>query len=220
MKYLLTAILLFIAINCFATNQKIIDGAKQYDIAVSNLHKILETIDTNSMSLDEFTEELHKTTDNSLSEEARDAAKNKIDKNHKILDKLNSQYAEAEAEVKKLDPFKKEYDRQKEIEFENKQFVITILAITIISLLLITFFGFAIWFAITRRKKYQHLLKEGKITQEQYDRMMSSTHEKSTLFNDDRTNPATGLRMTGGCDSGGNAYGSSSSSSSSSGTHR
>ena len=223
MRYLLISILLFITINCFAIDQKLINGAKEYEIAEANLHKIFDEINSNSMSLDEFIKELHKTTNNNLSAEDKAVVKNKIDKKHNQLYELNSRHAEAEAVVKKLEPLKKEYDKQKGIEFENKQFSITILVVTTISLIVITFFGAVIWLIISQRKKYQQLLKEGKITQAEYDRIMSSSssYEKSTLFRDDnRTNPATGLRMIGGCDSGGNPYGSSFNNSSTSETHR
>jgi L-lactate utilization protein LutC len=210
MKHLLASILLFITISCFAIDQKLIDGAEQYDAAVANLHKILETISTDSMSLDEFMEELHKTVDDSLPEEARVAARNKIDEKHKQISVLNSQYAEAEVVVKKLEPLKSEYDKQRNIENERANLIESIVVTLVIALLLITFFGSIVWLAITQQKKYQKLLKAGKINQAEYDSIVSSSDEKSTLFrDDDRTNPATGLRMIGGCDSGGNPYGCS-----------
>ncbi len=211
MKYLFSIILLFITTSCFSVDQKLIDSAERYGAAVANLHKIFEAIKANTMPLDQFIEELHKTTDDSLSAEARVNAKNKINERHTILDKLNSQYAEAEVEVKRLEPLKKEYDKQKDIEFENKQFRITVLVVVTISLIFITFFGSIIWLAINRHKKYQQLLKDGKITQEEYDRVMKNHESKSMFSNDLGVNPSTGLPLIGNgvCDAGGNLRGSS-----------
>jgi hypothetical protein len=65
-------------------------------------------------------------------------------------------------------------------------------------------------------KKYEKLLKEGKITQEEYERMIqnnkssisfvSSISSVSSVWDDERRNPATGLRMHGSVDAGGNSY--------------
>lgn len=61
-------------------------------------------------------------------------------------------------------------------------------------------------------------MEEGKISQEEYNRMIQSC--RSNTFDNRRTNPATGLTMLGGCDSGGNAYGCSSSNSSTFDVHQ
>lgn len=209
MKYLLTTILLFITINCFAIDQNLIEGAKEYDKAIANLHKILEVINTDSMSLDEFIDELHKTTDSNLSIADREAAKSKIDEKHKRSYELNLQYAKVEAIVKKLEPLKKEYDKQKELEDEHKELIESIIVTMVVSIL-IAIFGTVIYFVITQQKKYWKLLKSGKITQEEYDRLTRSSVSSSN--NNMGVNPATGLPMTGIgiSDVGGNVKGSSS----------
>ena len=169
------------------------------------------------MPLGEFIKELHKTTDSNLSGEDRTTAKNKIDEEDKRWHELNSQYVEAEAMVKKLEPLKKEYDRQEGIEFEKEQFKISIITTIVISLIFITFFGFIIWLMIFQHKKYKQLLKEGKISRKEYDRIMSSCHKSKSMFSNDLgVNPSTGLPLIGNgvCDAGGNLRGSSSSSSS------
>lgn len=212
MRCLLISILLFITTNCLAIDQELIDGAKKYDAAVESSRKVLEARIASKMPLDEFIKTRHKMTDYSLSNEDREAAKNKIDEENKKWNELNLQYTEAEALVKKLEPLKNEYDKQKNIEFENNQFKITILVITIIVLIFITSFGTFIYFAVAQHKKYQQLLKEGKITQEEYDRIMQQCHQSKSMFSNDLgTNPSTGLPLVGNgvCDAGGNLRGSS-----------
>lgn len=67
-------------------------------------------------------------------------------------------------------------------------------------------------FAAAQHRKYQQLLKEGKITQEQYDRIMQHGQRSKSMFSNDLgVNPSTGLPLIGNgvCDAGGTLRGSS-----------
>lgn len=206
--------LLFTIVSCFAIDQKLIDGFKAYEATMAEAHKIAETAKTSRISSDESEELWHKVTNYDLPIEVRTAAENKLEENQKLVKELWAQYYELRTKAEKLEPLKDEYDRQDLIEYEKEQTRINIIALIVILLLFVGIFGAAIRFSIIQHRKYQRLLKEGKITQEEYDRIMEENSRASVFQDDYRTNPATGMRMLGGCDVGGNPYGSSSRSSS------
>ena len=126
------------------------------------------------------------------------------------MEEFRTQYYALLAKAEKFEPLKEEYYRQKRIEYEKEQTRMNIIALIVILLLFTGIFGAAIRYSITQHRKYQRLLKEGKITQEEYDRIIENCNKSSAFSDDYRTNPATGIRMgLGGCDVGGNPYGSS-----------
>ena len=195
-------------------DHELIDGAKKYDAATAELIGLIHARKAADIPLGEWMAELHKTTDDSLSDSDRKLARNKIDEADKKWNDLNTQIVAAEEVVKKYEPMKKEYDEQKAREEEIKD---TIQNVAITVLILSVFISF-FWFINYQHKRYKRLLKEGKITQEEYDRIIQSC--KSNTSDDRRTNPATGLTMLSGCDSAGNAYGCSSSNSSTFDVHQ
>ncbi|CAL7962196.1 conserved hypothetical protein [Gammaproteobacteria bacterium] len=207
MKHLLISILIFIVTNCFAISQKVVDGLKEYEIAVEKLEKAANELKSNDM-LEDW--ELSNLVRGNIlcTDGIAECSADYIDETKYGTTVVN--YNEAKKLVNKLKPKRDEYNRQKEREERIKNTIHSIIVVSAIIAIFLSFFGFIIWLAITQHKKYQKLLKEGKITQAEYDSIISSSHEEYTPFRGDRTNPATGLRMTGGYDSGGNLYGCSS----------
>jgi hypothetical protein len=207
MKYFILMILIFTSTRCCVIDQKLIDGAEKYDVATVVLSKLVHARIAANMPLGEWMAELHKTTDDSLSDSDRKLARNKIDDADKKWNDLNAQIVVAEEVVKKYEPIKDEYDRQLSREKEVKDTIQNIATI----LLILSIFASFFWFIIYQQKKYKRLLEAGKITQEEYDQMTKSSH----TFSDNGVNPSTGLPMTGIgiSDVGGNIRGSSSSSS-------
>ena len=207
------SILLFAIANCFAIDQKLIDGAAAHEATMAEAHRIFEAMEANRMPLGEFMELSRRTTNYNLPIKDRVAAENKIEESQRLSKELQAQYDMLQAKAEKLEPLKKEYDRQDLIEYEKEQTRGNIIALIVILSLFIGIFGTVFRLIIIQHRKYQRLLEEGKITQEEYDRIMEEIYDdnKSIVFRDDyRTNPATGLRMgLGGCDVGGNPYGSS-----------
>ena len=203
MKYLIISVLFFTTINCLAIDKRLVDGAHQYESAIANLNKINNYRAITQMSIGDWIEESYKTKDISLSEYDRKVAQNKINEEKKLWHALDAQHVVAERAVKKYELVKKEYDKQVQIESEQDRLRITILSTIIV---LIVFVGI-FWRIIFQYKKYKRLLQQGKITQEEYDNVMR--YHQSHVFEDERTNPATGLRMIGGVDSGGNPSGCS-----------
>ena len=218
MRYLFTIIILFTVANCFAVDQKSSDGFKAYEATMAEAHRIAKTIKANRMSSAESVARLRKITINyDLPIEIREAAENELAENQKIVDGLWAQYYELRAKADKLEPLRDEYYRQKRIEYEKEQTRINIIALIVILSLFIGIFGTVFRLIIIQHRKYRRLLEEGKITQEEYDRITKIVSNGSLVSRDDyRTNPATGMRMgLGGCDVGGNPYGCSSRNSSS-----
>jgi len=217
MRYLITSILVFITTNCFAINQKLINEVNRYEIAINILEKIELGIKTKSKTLESWLKDL-------------DEEKNKVgifrsddmikfyqlrsDETRNEINNLNTQYAQTKKIIKKLEPAKAEYDKREEKERKWDKFKTKISNIVGMSIMPLGFV-LILWISIRQQKKYKRLLKEGKITQEEYDRIMTR-HASSTSNNNTGINPATGLPMTGIgiSDVGGNVRGSSSSSSS------
>ncbi|MEI8055206.1 MAG: hypothetical protein WCH10_04310 [bacterium] len=212
MKHLLIGILIFIVTNCFAISQRVVDGLKEYEIAVEKLEKAASELKSDDMLEDWELNHLVR-IDFPCTNGIAECSADYIDEAK--YGAMAVKYNEAKKLVNKLKPKRDEYNRQKEREEKINNTIHSILVGATIIGVFLSFFGFIIWLAITQHKKYQQLLKEGKITQAEYDSIISSSHEEYTPFHSDRTNPATGLRMIGGCDSGGNPYGCSSSYSSS-----
>ncbi len=216
MKYLLIIILIFTT-NCFAIDQKLIAANKQYSVIELKLSEITNKIRRTKEELEVTSGWLKWEEDKTGNFRTESSIKNhqsEITEKQNLLNTLIAQQIETKKILQKLEPLKDEYYRQKEKEYERQGLRDKIIVIIII-LTFIVVFGLVIRLIITQQKKYQKLLAEGKITQTEYDSIISAPDAKSTLFSSDRINPATGLRMTGGCDSGGNPYGCSFSSSSS-----
>lgn len=208
MKYLAIIILTFSTTYCFAVDQKLANGEKAYVAAVESLKEVEFRIESEYRSLKYWLNELDKDkTDHFSSNHDRKFDQDKIDETNKQIQNLEAQYDLAKEAVKKYEPLKLEYDKQVEIEFKRDKFKTAILNVSGMLGLPLTFFCFLIWLNIYQCKKYKRLLQEGKITQDEYDNMMRCN--KSHAFDDERTNPATGLRMIGGVDSGGNPSGCS-----------
>ena len=218
MKYFIFIILIFTSSCCLAISQKLVDGANKYNIAVENLGKIESDIKTAYRSLEYWSKILDKDkNDQYASYGIKKLEQGHIDESNKQIRDLTVQYNVTKEIVKKLEPIKKKYDKQKEREKERENRRSELL--NTIGTLGIPFVMFVLilWFFARHGKKYQQLLKDGKINKEEYDRMMQCN--KSSMSDDeDGINPATGLPMTGVgiSDVGGNIRGSSSDYSSSS----
>ncbi|EKD45265.1 MAG: hypothetical protein ACD_69C00362G0007 [uncultured bacterium] len=209
MKYLIASILIFTTTCCFAIGQKLIDGAEKYDVAVKNLSKIEGSIAVANESLKYWSNNLDEAKNSrNLSDDIIQFYQDKIYERNKQLNDLGIQYNEANEIVKKLEPAKAAYDKQEEKERKWNKFETKISNIAGMSIMPLGFV-LILWISIRQQKKYKRLLKEGKITQEEFDRMTQSSH----TFSNGAVNPATGLPMTGVgiSDVGGNIRGSSSS---------
>lgn len=221
MKTMTFIILFFISTCCLAISQKLIDGADKYDAAIKNLRETEINMAVVSGSPEYWSKALEGAKKAGYaSDDIKNFYQNKIDESKKQVRDLIIQYNVAKEMVKKLEPIKKKYDKQKEKEEAREEHKAELLN-TIGTLgIPLAMFVLIFWFFARRGKKYQQLLKEGKINQEEYDRMMQC---KSSMSDDeDGINPATGLPMTGVgiSDVGGNIRGSSSDYSSSSSSDR
>lgn len=206
MKYLTVGIIAFVMTCCFAMDARIIEGAKLYEEAVENLDKIENSILVANESVEHWIKESHKDQDNFFAtEHDREFDQDKIDEKKRSISDLGVQYNSAQETIKKYAPIKKEYDKQAEKEFKIAELKTGILNVTGMLILPLAVFALVGWGIILQHKKYKRLIREGKMTQAEYDLMMKNNN----LFSTTRTNPATGLTMVGGCDSGGNPAGCS-----------
>lgn len=214
MKYIIIGFLIISSIGYFAFDKSQINGAKKYGVAVKNLEKIEDDMKSIRRSLGYWQEILeHDMSNRHMSDEVIKLDQNRANERNKKLQGLTEQYNEAKKIVRKYEPYKKKHDEQIEAESEDSLGVLIFGAIS--KLMWILFIGGFLWFFGWMANRNKRLLEEGKITQEEYERLMQSN--KSSIFADDaRTNPATGLRIHGSLDSSGNPAGSSSSSSMSS----
>ena len=217
MRYLIISVFVFIATGCFAIDQKLIDGAKQYGSTLNNLKKVESLIKTKAETLEAWLKDLDEEKNKTgafRSDDMLEFYKLRSEETRNEINNLSIQYEQTKEIIKKLEPIKIKYNKQMEEEYKRKKFRESVL--NALGILGIPLAGFLVWlyffrWLINKNKKYQQMLKEGKITQAEYNSIMSSSNEEYTPFRgDDRTNPATGLRMIGGCDSGGNPYGCSS----------
>ena len=182
--------------NCFAINQKLIDASEQYDAMKKKLQETAIYINSEQSVLrsweKDFTEESNKNyisqADSMLS-----FYQVRIEETKIRINDLKLQYSQTEELVKKLEPLKNEYDKQAQREFERKKFIDSSLRLGG-HLLIFSIFILGAWFIIHQRRKHWRLLKEGKITQQQYDEMTSSS---SSPFSNMGVNPSTGLPMCG-----------------------
>ena len=215
-KYLIISILFFIATNCFAIDQKLIDADEQYSVAELKLSEIENKIERTKEELEAVLRWLKWEEDKTGNFRTESIIKNyrtEVEEKQNLLSNLNTQQIETKELLQKLEPIKNEYDKQSKIERKHENLKVSIITTIVISLIFITFFGSIIWLMLFQHKKYKQLLKEGKISRKEYDRIMSSRHESKSMFSNDLgVNPATGLPLIGNgvCDAGGNLRGSSS----------
>ncbi|CAL7961565.1 conserved hypothetical protein [Gammaproteobacteria bacterium] len=218
MRYLIVSVLVFITTCCFAIDQKLIDGAKQYSSALNNLKKVESLIKTKAETLKAWLKDLDEEKNKTgafRSDDMLEFYKLRSEETKNEINNLSIQYEQTKEIIKKLEPIKIKYNKQTEKEYKRKKFRESVL--NALGILGIPLTGFLVWLCffrwlINKNKKYQQMLKEDKITQEEYDRIMSSCHDyKSTLNNDLGINPSTGLPITGIgiSDVGGNVRGSS-----------
>ncbi|MBU0744248.1 MAG: hypothetical protein KKE11_02620 [Gammaproteobacteria bacterium] len=208
MKYVAISILIFITTNCFAINQKMIEGAEKYRSAIANLeaidYKRKLKYDTLKSTLKDLAYEEDK-TGLSRAENLIKYYRERTSEIKNIINDLGAEYIEAGKEVAKYKDINYEYEKQIEKEFKRERLKTTVL--NVLGLAVFPILGLMIWLwgFIYIVKRNKRLFKEGKITQEDYNRMMKN--QKSHILDEIRTNPATGLPMIGGCDSGGNPAG-------------
>lgn len=215
MKKVLVIILVFISIFFmgsiynFAVDKKLVEGAKKYDIAVENLEKIESNIRATNGELEYWLKVLDNDRNNSwASDGARQLDQGHIDEASNQIQSLNIQHNEAKKLVKKYEPIKKKYDKQRAREEAREEYRGRLLDVIPMGF----FLGFIILFVslvVKHHKKYKKLFEEGKITQEEFDRVMQCN--RSSRFEGPGINPATGLPLVGfgTSDVGGNIRGSS-----------
>lgn len=207
MKYITLIALVFISTCCFAMDQKLIDGANKYKVAVEGLEKIERNIRLTHGLREAWANELSGFNNNSFeSEGMRKIYQNHINEGNKQIYNLGIQYEKVKEMVKRYEPIKKKYDNQVAIERKQDDLKTAILNITGMLILPLCAFVLWLWFFIYICKRNKRLFKEGKLTQKEYDSMMQN-HSTSMFSDDMRTNPATGLRMHGSVDAGGNPAG-------------
>ena len=218
MKYLvisIVSVLIFVASNCFAIDQKIIDGAEAYESAVKDLRKIEIKLETANDGPEYWSKKLNEERSKKgifYSLHRIQFCQDKIIESKERIRDLGIKYNEAKKEVKRLKPIVDEYNKQVEIEHKKQDFKDTVIHFGKIIGIPIAFLLFIIFLSRLTKRRYKRLLKEGKITQDEYNQIMSGNN-KSRLFDDDKgVNPSTGLPLVGNgvCDAGGNIRGSSS----------
>jgi hypothetical protein len=182
----------------------LINGAEAYETAVKNLSKIESEIASTYRSRKYWSRILNEDESaRDVSDDIRKFDQDNINKADKSIYDLGVQYNLAQETVKKYEPIKNEYNKQLEIESKRAKLKTGILNVTGMLILPLAVFALVGWGIILQHKKYKRLIREGKMTQAEYDLMMKNNNS----FSSTRTNPATGLTMVGGCDSGGNPAG-------------
>lgn len=128
MRSLFIIVLSFTVASCCAIDQEAIEGFEAYEAARAETHRIFEAIESSKIIPSGESEELwDKVTNYDLPVEIRAAAKNKLEENQKLVDKLRIQYHELRAKEEKFEPLKEEYYRQRHIEYEKEQTRINII---------------------------------------------------------------------------------------------
>jgi len=205
MKYIAIIILVFISTSCFAMDKKLSEGIKTYNETSAIVDKSREEYHKASVFYDKAFDDVG--LGQQASDDEKIIARSRLNVAKEKAETAYQNLLAHEAMLAKLQPIKDEYDRQidKQKAFNNK--VADILTpIIIIFVIILAVFGIGKMQQFTKRY-YDRLLKEGKITQVEYELMLRRSSEP-TGNND--TNPATGLRMFGCVDSAGNPRGCSS----------
>lgn len=210
MRYFISIILLSFTINSFAVQQQLINAAEGFDKVEQKLAalKIDAKIEENSIEnwIKILNENEHFFP---LSEESKKFYQQKIDERKTQLQNINTQITETKFLLEKLDLLKKEHEAQVKKERDRENFINSVLyGLGTIGLPLIFFIllGTSI---IKANRKYKKMLAEGKISQQEYEKLTKC----NTGFSENhKINPATGLPIFGNnaCDVGGNIRGSSS----------
>lgn len=210
MKNTIFIILIFISTCCLAVNQKLIDGANKYNDAIKSLEKIESDTRSAHSSLEYWTEILNKDKHDKYADGLVKFEQSQIDEKNKQINSLGVQYNAAKEAVKKYEPLKKEYDKQKAKEEKRSERIAKLLDFAGTTLMPLCILVFLLRVSTWSRKKYERLLNEGKISKKEYEEMMQG--DDSSEFSDSGINPSTGLPMVGVgiSDVGGNARGSSS----------
>ncbi len=213
MKYLLTSILFLVVASCFAVDQKLADAKEQYSLVELRLSEIENKIESTKKTMETIIQWLkwkESQPDRFRYETVINNDRAEIEEKQRLLDALVTQQTETKKILQQFEPLKNEYYKRKKIENEREELIESAI-VTIVVSVLIVIFGVIIYFAIIQHKKYRRLLKEGKITQEEYDRIMQCQQSKSMFSGDLGVNPSTGLPLIGNgvCDAGGNLRGSS-----------
>ena len=196
MKYLIIAIFTLTTSVCFAVDKKLSDIADEYSAAIKELRTLRSAIKIEQDSLEYWLKNLHEEQSKNFAFKSVDMIafhQSHIDEAKKNIKNFDSRYYQTEELIKKLEPMKKEYDRQAQKEFEKQQVIDSSLRLGG-HLLIFSIFILGAWVIIRYNIKYRRLLKEGKITQQQYDEMTSSS---SSPFSNMGVNPSTGLPMCG-----------------------
>lgn len=224
MKYLkcliisIVGIFIFTTSNCFAIDQKLIGKVETYEATVKNLEDIKVILRIEKKSYNRWLRKLGE-----HEKEKRDSVfyspyrvkfyQDKIVESKNKIEELNVKYNEVKKEVKRLEPIVEEYNKQMEIEHKREDFKCTVMHFGKIIGFPIAFLVFISFLSRLITKRNKRLLKKGKITRKEYDRLVASDNKSKSMFSDDKgANPATGLPLVGNgvCDAGGNIRGSSS----------
>lgn len=210
MKNIIFIISIFISTVCLAVNQKLIDGADKYDVAVKNLSNIKIDLGLAHKSLEYWKKILAKNKNDKYADGLIRLEQGHIDEKNEQINNLSIQYNAAKEAVKKYEPLKKAYDKQKAKEEKRSERIAKLLDFTLTTLIPLCILVFILRVSTWSRKKYERLLSEGKISKKEYEEMTQD--DDSPEFSDSGINPSTGLPMVGVgiSDVGGNARGSSS----------
>jgi len=208
------SIMVFTTSNCFAVDQKLIDGVEAYEAAVKNSRKIEIKLETANNGPEYWSKKLNEESNKKgvfYSPHRIRFCQDKIVESKKRIQDLSIKYNAAKEEVKGLEPIIEEHNKQVEIERKREDFKYTVIHFGKIIGLPLAFLVLISFLSRLMRKRYKRLLKKGKITQDEYNQKINDN--KSRLFDDDKgINPATGLPLVGIgiSDAGGNVRGSSS----------
>ncbi|CAL7962073.1 conserved hypothetical protein [Gammaproteobacteria bacterium] len=210
MNYIIGVILLIFATNSFAINQKLIGAAKSYEETGKALRALEIEHEVKTDSIKDWNRELIEESNSFRpSEQSKKFYQQKIDERKTQLQDINTQITATQALLKKLEPLKKEYDAQIKKGHDREEFISSTLyglGTIGLPLAIIILFGVSIF---RTNRKYKKMLEEGKISQQEYEKLTKSGAYSSKKH---RTNPATGLPIFGNgtCDVSGNVRGSSS----------
>jgi hypothetical protein len=186
MKYLIIATFAFIASSCLAVNYKLIDGVNKYEIAVNNLKKVEFDMESETRELEYCSKKINENKSSYFISDNMDKFYKKcISETNAKINMLNIQYTKAKKTVKELEPIKVEYDKQIQLEHEKEEFdnklwhivwYITVLLIFAIS-------TFLALFIYKRSQRFYQMMKDGKLSKEEYEKLMES-HRASTINSD------------------------------------
>ena len=186
MKYLITTILFFVITSCFAVDQKLIDADKQYfaaELKLSELKNKMGLAKKEAERSSWWLEWEEGKSGNFRSENMIKNYRTEVEEYQKLLYDLNIQQSQTKEIIKKLEPMKKKYDEKAEMEQKKAKFeaeLSNILFRYALPILILIVFVLITILITKRNQKFYQMMKEGKMSKEEYERLMQSAGVSQT----------------------------------------